>query len=513
VATMVSGRTSPTEKLGRAWKHVLFNQFHDIMAGSSLPDAYEDARDEMGGAIHAAAFALNAGQQAVSWMVDTQGPDQPVFFFNNQARPFEGVVETEDFGEELERGECCFTDNSGKPIPCQAIDSHSRAGRNRGVVYLSLPSLGHKLLRIRETKPTTPSADLLGGKAVNMGAAGAEQGPWWMENDQLRVQVDSNGLLSIRDKKAGREVFNAPAATPLIIEDKSDTWSHGVFTFDKVIDRFRKVSVRLIEKGPVRGGIRVAMRYADSLLTLDYLLGAGENHVEVRGEIDWRDAWKVVKLAFPVNAKTDRCTVEIPYGTIERPTNNEEEPMLQWVDVSDAQAGCTVANNGKYSHSVTGSEIRITLLRSPAYAFHDPYKIDYAGDNRIVDRGIQSFRLSLIPHGGDWRAADGVGKARQLNFPPSFIYETFHTGKLPAEMSGVTCSAPGVEVSVIKGAEDGKALVVRACEWFGKTTDARIELPLIQRQWQATFAPGQVKTFLVPDDKSQPVREVNMLEE
>jgi len=512
VARMTVGRTPPVDALGRAWKHVLFNQFHDIMAGTSVEEAYTDARDQMGAALYEASFALNAAQQAVGWHVDTHGAGVPVFVFNNQAAPFEGVVETEDFGAEFEGDEGYFTDSAGEPIPCQPIESHTKAGRHRGVIYTTLPALGHRLVRLRGGK--RPSmADLLGEKAVKAGAADARQGPWWMENNQVRVEIDGDGLLSIRDKKTGRNVFVSPAGVPLVIEDKSDTWSHGVFTFDKVIDRFQKVSIRPIEHGPVRAGIRVKMRYADSLLTMDYHLGAGEKHGEIRGEIDWRDAWKVVKLAFPVNAKTDTCTVEIPYGTIGRPTNNEEEPMLQWVDVGDSQGGCAVANNSKYSHSVKGTEIRITLLRSPAYAFHDPYRIDYDGDNRIVDRGIQQFTLAVIPHDGDWRTADLIGKARQLNFPPHVLFETYHSGTLPAELSGVSCDAPGIEVSVVKQAEDGKALIVRAVEWFGKPAEARIELPLIKRQWHARFAPTQVKTFLVPDDASQPVREVGMLED
>ncbi len=512
VTQMALGRPSPSEKLGRAWKHVLFNQFHDIMAGSSVDDAYNDARDQLGGAIHDASYLMNAAQQAISWAVNTQGQGDPVFIFNNQARPFEGVVETEDFGEEINATHAFFADASGKPLPAQEVDPHTRASRHRAVIYAALPSLGHKVLMLREG--ASPEAGtLLGDKAVRTGATDPAKGPWWMENNAIRAEIDGNGLLQIRDKAKGRDVFSAPAATPLVIEDKSDTWSHGVFRFDKVIDRFQKVSARLIETGPVRGGIRVKYRYADSLLTLDFLLGAGENHVEIRGEVDWRDAWKVVKITFPANVKTDRCTVEIPYGTIVRPTDGEEEPMLQWVGVSDAQGGLTVANNGKYSHCVQGSEIRITLLRSPAYAFHDPFKVDYQGDNRIIDRGIQHFRLSVIPHGGDWRAADVIGKARRLNFPATVLFETNHPGTLPLEMTGAVCDSPGVEISAIKGAEDGKGLIVRACEWFGRQTEARFELPPAKRAWKATFTPTQVKTFFVPEDASQPVREVNMLEE
>ncbi len=519
VARMALGRDAPTDTLARAWKHVLFNQFHDIMAGTSVEEAYVDAGDQLGAAAHQAAYVLNHAQQMVSWNVDTRGEGTPVFVFNNQPHPFEGVVETEDVSYDLVGGRRYFTDHQGRPVPFQPIEQHTRTNKNRAVLCVSLPAMGHRLLRLREGR--APSARrLLGKRAVRTRVGSPRSGPWRIENDRLRVEIDRKGLIQIHDKQARRRVFAEPGGTPLVIRDKSDTWSHGVFRFDKVIGRFRATSVRLIEPGPVRGGVRVKGRYGESVLTMDYLLGAGERHVEVRGEIDWRDAWKAVKLALPVNAQTDRCTVEIPYGTIQRPTDDEEEPMQQWVDLSGpamrgrrSRGGLTVANSNRYSHSVRGNEIRITLLRSPAYAFHDPFPVDYEGDNRITDRGPQSFRLLLIPHAGSWRRADVIGKARQLNFPPNVLFETFHAGQLPPVLCGVRCDVPGVEVGVVKRAEDGGGLIVRACEWFGRATRARLELPLARRRWQARFAPGQVKTFLVPGRRGGAVREVNLLEE
>ena len=41
----------PYPNLAQAWKSVLFNQFHDILAGTSLEIAYEDARNSYGEAL------------------------------------------------------------------------------------------------------------------------------------------------------------------------------------------------------------------------------------------------------------------------------------------------------------------------------------------------------------------------------------------------------------------------------------------------------------------------------
>ena len=45
--------TSPTRARTstRAWKQILFNQFHDVLPGSAIESAYDDARDQLGEAV------------------------------------------------------------------------------------------------------------------------------------------------------------------------------------------------------------------------------------------------------------------------------------------------------------------------------------------------------------------------------------------------------------------------------------------------------------------------------
>jgi alpha-mannosidase len=58
LAERVTGQPYSKE-FERAWKNVLFNQFHDILAGTSLEVAYDDARDQYGEAMSIADRALN----------------------------------------------------------------------------------------------------------------------------------------------------------------------------------------------------------------------------------------------------------------------------------------------------------------------------------------------------------------------------------------------------------------------------------------------------------------------
>ena len=63
VADSLGLRPYPHGELTRAWKLLLFNQFHDTLAGTSIEPAYEDARDQIGHASSLAANAFNAAIQ------------------------------------------------------------------------------------------------------------------------------------------------------------------------------------------------------------------------------------------------------------------------------------------------------------------------------------------------------------------------------------------------------------------------------------------------------------------
>ena len=66
VAAALGGPAYPAQALTEAWKLVLFNQFHDTLAGTTISPAYDDARDQIGHASSIAADAMNLAAQSVS---------------------------------------------------------------------------------------------------------------------------------------------------------------------------------------------------------------------------------------------------------------------------------------------------------------------------------------------------------------------------------------------------------------------------------------------------------------
>ena len=512
-ATLWSGNASDAcdpEDLARAWKNVLFNQFHDIMAGTSLEAAYDDARDAYGEALTIAGRALNQATQSIAWNINIPAQEnvRPLVVFNPLTWPVKANVKMES---SRLKGESILVDDSGKRLPHQVLQSTTTAGRSRLCFTADLPALGYRTYRLlpspEAAKDRTPAA-LQASDNV-------------LENDQFRLEFDpvTGCIAHLYDKLEEVEVFSAPAALPLVLDDKADTWGHNVFKWDEVDGSFQAESVRLVEHGPVKSAIRVSSHYGSSKLIQDFVMYPDREQIDVSVTVDWHEQLKMLKLRFAVNVKFMKVTYEIPYGHTERFANGEEEPGQSWVDVSGVSRdreipyGFSLLNDGKYSLDVYVRDIGLTVLRSPAYAHHIPAELESDGQYTFIDQGIQRFHYTLFPHSGSWESAGTARRAAELNQPVVALFATFHPeGTLPQCDSFIHAEPANVMVTVLKQAEDGTGLVLRAYETSGAAARALIRLPQLGRVIEADFGPNEIKTFLLPRDPSKAMVETNLLE-
>lgn len=262
-----------------------------------------------------------------------------------------------------------------------------------------------------------------------------------------------------------------------------------------------------------RSTIRVVSRYRESTLTQSFSLDSARKEIRVSVAVDWRERFKCLKLEFPVAAERPTARYEIPFGEIERPADGCEQPMQNWVDVSDAGGGVALVNTYKYGADVTGSLLRLTVLRSPAYAYHQPYRLGGDGDGyAVIDQGIQEFRYVLLPHRGSLKASALVRRGLELNQPLAAVTESFHSGSLAETGSFVRIGGENIVLSALKEAEDGEGYVLRAYETDGNETDATIELPAAARTIRTRFGPHEIKTFLIPFAPEKEVSACNLLE-
>jgi alpha-mannosidase len=509
-ATQVLARPYPDD-LTSAWKQVLFNQFHDILAGTSLESAYDDARDTYGEAMAIARRRQTHAQHSIAWNIDIplRPETTPIVVFNPHAWPVRTTVELEIGNFVSREADFALEDETGADVAVQLVQSLATVDhwRHRIAFIADLPAFGYRTYHASqpEQSPAVTSTIKTGENSI--------------ENEYLLLEIDpvSGSIARLFNKRAGVEIAGPGAASAVVIDDPSDTWSHAVVRFDREIGRFAPTRIQVIESGPVRAAIRVESAYEQSTIVQDFLLSAGSDQIDVRVTVDWHGRFQLLKLLFPLNLESTKTTYEIPYGVQERPENGEEEPGQSWLDMSgvvpgtDSTYGLSLLNDGKYSfHAVRGT-LGMTVLRSPIYAHHEPRVPEADGHFSFMDQGIQRFAYSLVPHTGDWREAGTVRRAAELNQPAVAMLETFHSGPLPQIASFASIDSDAVIVNVIKHAEDNSDLIIRLYETTGSPVDCTLALVAWDRSIPLSFTPYEIKTVRVPVVGD--AIEVNLLEE
>lgn len=506
IANWTTGQMYP-KNYGLAWKNVLFNQFHDILAGTSLESAYDDARNMHGEAMSIASKGLNYAIQSLSWRIDIEEEEgmKPIVVYNPHSWESKVNVELEVGGL---KDSYILVDNEGKEIAVQTVQSWATAGgRYRMSFVAELPAMGYRVYKIKK-------------QASRKQFQAIEASDHKLENATYRVEIDpeTGFVTSLFDKNKNIELLDGPAARPVVINDRSDTWSHNVLRYDNEVGQFTAKSIKRVEHGSVKSVIRVVSEFGKSTLVQDFTMYRELNQIDVHVTVNWQEQFKVLKLKFPVNIIHRKGTYEIPYGHIVRECNGEEEPGQSWFDISgtNPQAGemygLSILNNGKYSFDIHNKEMSITVLRSPIYAHHDPLEPKENEHYTFIDQGVQTFTYSLLPHEGNWETAGTVKRAAELNQQPTTIIETYHKGSLPQMDSFISVDVDNVIVSVVKKAEDNDDLIIRVYETTNNETVANIQLTNWNRSIKTTFKPSEIKTFRVPNDQSEPILETNLLE-
>lgn len=525
VAAVHDGTPYPREDLERAWKQVLFNQFHDVLPGSAIEHAYDDARDQLGEAVAVAKRIITRAHNTIARQVDVplEVDSQPVLVFNPHPWPVSTDVELH-YGSHP--GAVHVVDDEGRVVvaqPTQSRATTNQTGRGALVFRADVPALGYRLYRVRmATEPAQPDRSTAAPGPLTVSGT-------VLENDLVRIELDpgTGWIRSYLDKRTGLDVMRGVdgAQHTQVCDDPTDTWGHRVVSYAWPGGTMTTTRVVVRESGPLRARVRVEREWGSSTLIEELLLDHDSPVLRVDVTLDWREPAHLLKLRFPTALADPRATYEIPYAVLERPVDGAEEPAQGWVDltgtVDGRPAGLTVVATNKHGYDVSPGDqpsIGVTAVRSPVYAWHDPRLLDGDDVYSYQDQGVQRFSYELVVHDGDRRAADPTRRAAVLGSPVRAMLESFHAGRLSRTGSFASDRGGPVLVTALKGTEDptdgpgGTDLVVRAVETRGEPGTARIDLPLVGRTLEAEFGPYQLRTFVVPADPAAPVREVDLVE-
>lgn len=504
IGSMAWQANYPKKNFTEAWQKVLFLQFHDSLAGSSLKEHTEIALNGYGYALETADQGSTFALQKLEWQIASEDPgSEYLVVFNPHAWEADCCLEYDLNIKE----QALPLDDQGNPLLYQwSIGSSQSESVKKLIFKTTLPPMGYRQIRvIRDEHPETPTFEIEASERL-------------LANNYLRVTFTDNGEIEVLDKETGQQLFSKDQAgcRAMVINDLSDTWGHGMQSYNEQIGSFGNAQFKVLENGPLRGMVRTTTFYGDSTLTIDWILYAQAKSIEARVQLDWHEKQKMLKFSFPVNLENPVATVEAPYAYSSIRQDGTEEPGHRWIDLSGTcngeSYGLSIINDAKYAYSVHGHDMRITIVRSPIYAINAPRKPDPSKEYPWMDQGIQTFNMKIVPHRGDWRQVNIPRQADLFCQPPITTYQGIHNGHLPKTDSFLKIDAPGIRITAIKQAESNNDLIIRCIESFGKRCVANIDFPSVPTSWRGEFTPFEIKSLRINPRNGQ-ISIVNLLEE
>ncbi len=466
----LDGRPYPGSELTDDWKKVLFNQFHDLGAGSGIGVIYRDAQKDYD-VVRWSTNEIKAGAlETVGDRINTAGPGTPVLVTNPLAWERSGEVKVK-VSADTSHASQLVAEVDGKPVAPVRTTTDEKAGTAELSFHVpGVPALGYKVVRIVNGKA---SAAMQGVKASDSGDS------LTLSSGKLQVTVNkrSGCITSLED--AGTQSLASGACGNQLQAFKDtpkdyDAWNIDPGTLDvapTLIDNAD--SVELLDAKAANPAIRITRTWQSSKFVQTVSLAPAAGQVDIDNEIDWHERHILLKAAFPLSVESDHATYEIPYGTIERTTKRTnswekaqfEVPAQQWADLGDGKHGLSVINESKFGYDTAGNVLRLTLLRSPTWP--DPE----------ADQGHHHFHYALYPHAGSWQDAMTVRHGFEYNYPLTAVVTTAHPGTLPPSHSFISVNPENVVLTAVKKAEDANGLIFRCYEWAGKASTVEFHVP------------------------------------
>ncbi|MFA6716338.1 MAG: glycoside hydrolase family 38 C-terminal domain-containing protein, partial [Victivallaceae bacterium] len=456
----LSGFAYPHKELNDAWEKTCFNQFHDIMDGSAIHSSYEYSKDLAESAINTARQAQQEALTHISSRIafPERNGGTPLVIFNPLAWKRSETAKISLSG--LKISNPAVEDIYGREIPSQIVG---------GELFFhaeNVPSMGYKSYFLKE-----------GLAEARPGEKSEPETETVFENDKYLLEMDPDfgGIKRLFDKEKRKELIDCLQQGNIFrlyteVEHSMSAWNIGATA--SVKNLYRHTKFTKVDRGSLVDILETECKFNQSLLKQRIIFFRKCGKIEFQTELSWnetgnpQDGIPMLRVSFPLKFNPEKIVREIPFGAFEHPCNGQEVPALKWIDCSDGGNGVALLNDCKYGFNVRGSDMELTIVRSPYSPDLNP------------DYGEHSFSYCLCPHDGDWRDADIVKKGYEFNIPllaviPAGLAES--GANLPSEKSFVkSAGTDGVIISCLKKAEDGNGLIMHAYESKGKSAAPEI---------------------------------------
>jgi mannosylglycerate hydrolase len=519
------GDEYPYSYIWKSWKYVLKNHPHDSICGCSIDQVHDDMMYRFEQSSLISDRLVDQGLRSIAARIDTsylEDREQTIVVFNplswNRTDVMNATIcipaeqDPEKFG---------LFDTDGNEVRYQLVrkditwiryqTKHDipRAPRytKYDVVFTAkdVPALGYTTYTMKPGVKGASTEEFL--------ITGANS----MESRYLRVELNSNGTLTITSKDTGCKYEGI-----LYFEDGGDAGDGYNYIKPREDNIYTSVdcdaSIEPVEDGPRAATFKITVtmrvphalhsdrkarstQFGDLLITSFVTLFADSKRIDIRTVIDNQVCDHRLRVCFPSGiARAEKSFAEAQFDVVEREIKVPDcsgwkepqpsfHPQLSFVDVSDGCHGFAVINKGLPEYEVRDDEkrtIMLTLLRAVGGGVGKPEELV-----KGQCKGEYMFRYSILPHDGDWEDARVWEDAYNHNVPLKAVQTCKHAGVLPRRMGVLELSDESIIVTAVKKCETRNSVIVRLLNISTKDVVSTVKIP-----------------FAVPD-----VYEVNLNEE
>ena len=442
LAEKLLGREYPKDKIRECWQDIMFNQFHDILGGCCIKDAYFDARNLHGRAIQTSDEITHFSLQSITNKIKMPGknPDNAwnLVVWNLNGTEFDGEIEAEvqwawefdwyDGGIEL-------ADSDGNIVPCQIIDELSVIPkfRSRFVFKAKIPPLGYKCFVVKQTGPRK-----------------AAEKQKKAENGRFSVEYGADGVKSVYDKHKKKQVLSA-MLVPYAVEDECDTWGFNKMVYEPEKHFMTLKNCRIKESGEIRTTLRLEWEYNKSCVEQE--ISIYESHIDCRYRALWNEEKKALKFMVS-GGKKMKTVCSAPYGRTQRQASEYEKPMGEWIKLYDGTDNISVLSDSVFAYNFDGESLGLTVLRNCIFGDLRTEPLDESKTYSYMGQGETEGRIRIVFECNE--DIEGI----HFNNPPVIICEANHGGELNPVASFADVPQD-IALCTVKRAEDGRGYVLR----------------------------------------------------
>lgn len=371
------------------WRSLLFQQFHDILPGTSIPEVFEQAEPQWRQSRRQATSLRDRALQQL--FGSPQGQEDWAFVGLQPLARWSPLLR-------LPVGQWRA---AGQGLPTQPASS--------GGVWVQLPEHEGVMAWPLERRP---KADSIPDQSAVRGAVQVQSTPDGVRlaNGQLTVELGADGLRQLWDA-AGVPQLQGPLALRRFRDHGEfwDAWDLAANYRDHPLPvRWDPAGYELLECGPLVARVVLRARAGASRLRLDCLLRADTPWLELICSVEWQQTHELLRLELPLAQSVVRWAADTSGGVLERPArplNSGEKvrwevPVISWCASTAAAPGGGLALllDGPQGVDADQERLGVSLLRGPTWP--DPN----------ADRGWHRHRLAVMPVSEGWCRA-GVPQA------------------------------------------------------------------------------------------------------